>query len=173
MSDTGVQIKGLQVLDRQVYPAGEKIFREGDAGSRAYIVQSGSVDIVKEIEGVDVVVANVGPGSIFGEMALIDDEPRMASAIVSDPCVCIVITSSLFQKKMNNLDPFLGGVLRILVENIRSIQEAKQEANGLGGMFDCVDCVDDDGIAALENEIEEEPEIVEEEEEKEDSFEIA
>lgn len=152
MSGNGVRARGLQVLDRKVFPIGEKIFRDGDSGSRAYIVQSGSVDIVKEINGEDVVVGTVGPGGIFGEMALIDDEPRMASAIVSDTCVCIVITSAVFQKKMNDLDPFLCGVLRILVENIRSIQAAKQECQGLESMFECVDCVDEDGEAADEAE---------------------
>ena len=144
VNGNGVRTRGLQVLDRKVFPIGEKIFRDGDSGGRAYIVQSGSVDIVKEINGEDVVVGTVGPGGIFGEMALIDDEPRMASAIVSDTCVCIVITRAVFQKKLNKLDPFLSGVLRILVENIRSIQAAKQECRGLKTMFECIDCVDED-----------------------------
>ena len=135
VSGNGVQARGLQVLDRKVFPVGEKIFRDGDGGSRADIVQSGSVDIVKEIVGKDVTVGTVGPGGIFGEMALIDDEPRMASAIVADTCVCIVITHAVFQKKLNDLDPFLSGVLRILVENIRSIQAAKQTSQGLESIF--------------------------------------
>lgn len=138
MSDSGARAKGLQVLDRKVFPTGETIFRDGDSGSRAYIVQSGSVDIVKEIDGEDIVVGTVGPGGIFGEMALIDDEPRMASAVVSDTCVCIIITSTVFQKKLNGLDPFLGGVLRVLVGNIRSIQSAKQGASAVDALFDGV-----------------------------------
>ncbi len=154
MSGIGVRTRGLQVLDRKVFPVGEKIFREGDNGSRAYIVQSGNVDIVKEINDEDVVVGNVGPGGIFGEMALIDDEPRMASAVVSDTCVCIIITSAVFQKKMNRLDPFLGGVLRVLVENIRSIQESKQDALSLEAMFDSAEFEIDDGSDVSEPEAE-------------------
>ena len=137
----------------------------GDGGSRAYIVQSGSVDTVKEIDGKDATVGTVGPGGIFGEMALIDDEPRMATAVVADTCVCIVITSAVFQKKLNDLDPFLSGVLRILVGNIRSIQAAKQASQGLESMFECVDCVDEDDDPVAE----EEPVV----EEEDAAFEIA
>jgi CRP-like cAMP-binding protein len=135
VNEISSQTNGLHVLDRKVFGKGEKIFREGDPGNRAYIVQRGSVDIVKEIAGDNVVVGSVGPGGIFGEMALIDKEPRMASAIVADYCVCIIINAAMFQKKLKSLDPFLGGILRILVENIRSIQDAKQDTQALEAMF--------------------------------------
>ncbi len=135
MSELSAQTAGLQVLDRKVYAEGERIFREGESGSRAYIIQRGTVDIIKSINGEDIVVGSVGPGGIFGEMALIDDEPRMASAVVTDYCVCIIVTSTVFQKKLTGLDPFLAGVLRILVENIRSIQTAKQDAGAIEAMF--------------------------------------
>jgi CRP/FNR family cyclic AMP-dependent transcriptional regulator len=96
VSDYEVQATGLQILDRKVFAAGETIFREGETGSRAYVIQRGHVDIIKEIDDEKITVGTVGPGGIFGEMALIDDKPRMASAIVSDYCVCIIITSEMF-----------------------------------------------------------------------------
>ncbi len=138
MSEPGGQSSGLQVLDRKVFAKGEKIFREGENGNRAYIIQRGMVDIIKDIDGEDVTVGSVGPGGIFGEMALIDDEPRMASAVVAEYCVCIIVTNTIFQKKLNALDPFLGGVLRILVENIRSIQNARQDTEAIEAMFEGV-----------------------------------
>ena len=79
MIDSGANASGLQVLDRKVFAEGEKIFREGDSGSRAYIIQRGCVEIIKDIDGEDIVVGSVGPGGIFGEMALIDNQPRMES----------------------------------------------------------------------------------------------
>ena len=144
MSVVHDQTKGLQVLDRKVFAIGETIFREGDSGSRAYIIQRGKVDIVKDVDGEEVLVGSIGPGGIFGEMALIDNEPRMASAVAVECTVCIIVTSVMFQKKMNGLDPFLAGVLRILVENIRSIQNAKQDATALEEMFG--DMPEDDGV---------------------------
>jgi CRP/FNR family cyclic AMP-dependent transcriptional regulator len=131
MSFIPSQAGGLQVLDRTVFPEGATIFREGDSGSRAYIVQRGKVEFYKDVDGEKVLVGSVGKGSIFGEMALIDDQPRMATAFVAEPTVCIIISEALFQKKLEGTDPFLAGVLRVLVENIRSIQDRKiRMANG-------------------------------------------
>lgn len=122
----------VQVLDRSVFQEGTIIFREGDGGSRAYIVQRGRVEFYKELKGERVFVGSVKKGGIFGEMALIDDQPRMATAIVAEPSVCIVISETQFQKKMDMLDPFLAGILRILVENIRSIQDQKVKMEHAG-----------------------------------------
>ena len=69
-----------QVLQRQTFKPGDKIFKEGDEGNLAYVVQEGVVEIVKEINGVETVLGSVGKGGIFGEMALIDSKPRMAAA---------------------------------------------------------------------------------------------
>lgn len=108
-----------------MFPQGATIFREGDNGNRAYIVQRGRVEFYKSVDREGLLLGSVGAGGIFGEMALIDDQPRMATAVVSEPAVCIVISEAHFQKKLAALDPFLAGVLRILVENIRSIQDAR------------------------------------------------
>ncbi len=129
------QTDGLQVLDRVTFPEGTTIFREGKSGNRAYILQSGAVDFFKRVNGEMVRVGSVGKGSIFGEMALIDQEPRMATAITVDNCICILVSEVLFHKKMAALDPFLAGVLRVLVENIRSIQDAKLEQHQIDEML--------------------------------------
>jgi CRP/FNR family cyclic AMP-dependent transcriptional regulator len=54
MSDT--------ILQRQTYQAGDRIFKEGDEGNLVYVVQSGEVEIVKEIDGVETVLGKVGQG---------------------------------------------------------------------------------------------------------------
>lgn len=127
MSFVPSQTGGLQVLDRSVFPEGSTVFREGDNGSRAYIVQRGRIEFYRDVDGTNVLLGSVGKGGIFGEMALIDDKPRMATAVVAEAAVCIVISEAVFQKKLGATDPFLSGVLRVLVENIRSIQDQKQK----------------------------------------------
>ena len=71
-----------EVLERKTCQAGERFFKEGDEGNRAYVVQAGEVEIIKSTgeEDKDIVLGTIGKGGIFGEMALIDDKPRMASA---------------------------------------------------------------------------------------------
>ncbi|MBT3990147.1 MAG: cyclic nucleotide-binding domain-containing protein [Rhodospirillaceae bacterium] len=112
-----------QVLDRIVLQPGEALFKEGDIGDRAFVVQEGVIDIVKNATDGDVVLGSIEKGGIFGEMALIDDQPRMASAIASSSCTIIVINRDVFQRKLSKCDPFVRGLLGIFVKNIRSMVE--------------------------------------------------
>lgn len=116
------QKSGLQVLDRKTYAEDSPIFRQGDPGNAAYVVQSGEVQIWVSEKGEKRVLGVVKAGGIFGEMALIDNSPRMASATATKPSVCIVIPDRLFQDKMNQADSFIVALLRIFCSNIRSMQ---------------------------------------------------
>ncbi len=114
-----------QVLDRIVLQAGESIFREGEPGERAYVVQEGMIDIVKKSADGEVILGNIEKGGIFGEMALIDDQPRMASAVAASTTTVIVISRDVFQRKLQKCDPFVRGLLGIFVKNIRSMVEER------------------------------------------------
>lgn len=111
------------ILQRQTFQAGDRIFREGEEGNIAYVVQSGEVEIYKEIDGKEVVLGKVGQGGIFGEMALIDSKPRMAGARASKGSTIIIVTRAMFEQKLAKTDPFIRGLLNILVENIRSLSK--------------------------------------------------
>lgn len=113
---------GLQVLDRKTYGADTPVFRQGDPGNAAYVVQSGEVEIWVSENGEKRVLGVVKAGGIFGEMALIDNSLRMASATAIKQSVCIVIPDKLFQDKMNDADAFIVALLRIFCGNIRSMQ---------------------------------------------------
>ncbi len=59
------------------YPAGKKIFEAGDMGAALYVVQSGQVRIYRTyLDGRERMFAYLGPGEVFGEMSLLDDQPR-------------------------------------------------------------------------------------------------
>ncbi len=62
------------VLDRLTLQSGDFVFKEGEEGNQAYVVQDGAIEIVRgNSEGEDIVLGAVEKGGIFGEMALIDD----------------------------------------------------------------------------------------------------
>jgi CRP-like cAMP-binding protein len=109
------------VLERKTCQAGDTIFREGDSANQAFIVQGGEVAIVRLAEGKTKVLGTVGKGGIFGEMGLIDDRPRMATARAKTAATLIVVTRQMFDEKLAKTDPFVRGLLNIFAETIRTL----------------------------------------------------
>ncbi len=106
----------------RAYAVGETIFREGDMGAEAYIVESGSLEIRKTVDGDPdgLVLGTLTRGAIFGEMALVDDCSRMASAICTEPLILRVIPADVFESKLQKADPFIRALVRVLVRNART-----------------------------------------------------
>ena len=113
-----------KVVDRKVYFAGATIFKEGDVGDRAYLLQDGTVEIISDSAG-GKVLGVISAGSLFGEMALVDGKPRMASAVAKTQCTVILIGQQAFNEKLEKADPFIRGLLKIFVRNIRSMSEKR------------------------------------------------
>ena len=110
------EAKRLQLTD------GQHIFREHESGDAAYVVLDGQVAIYKITDKGDQILATLGKGAMFGEMALIDNQARMASAKSIGQSLILVVTRDAFLKRMSGLDPFTRGLIKILAENIRTIQ---------------------------------------------------
>ncbi len=106
-----------RVLERKVFYANTKIFAEGEAGDRAYLIQDGTVEIIKNGQ----VLAELSKGELFGEMALVDDQPRMASARAKNDVSVVIIGRETFREKLSKADPFIRGLLTIFVRNIRNL----------------------------------------------------
>jgi CRP/FNR family transcriptional regulator, cyclic AMP receptor protein len=80
------------------YQPGEVLFREGEAGSVMFVIQSGSVRIAKAIGGEDKVLAVLGPGEFLGEMAILNGKPRTATATVIEAARCLVIEARTLEQ---------------------------------------------------------------------------
>jgi CRP/FNR family transcriptional regulator, cyclic AMP receptor protein len=107
----------MNFLDRRVVPMGGFVFKEGDAGEHAFIIQAGAVELLKG----ETIIAELGKNTIFGEMALIDGAPRMASARAKSETTLIVIPREMLNAKLKGVDPFVTKLLGILVKNVRSM----------------------------------------------------
>ena len=102
---------------------GQHVFREHESGDAAFVVLDGKVAIYKITDQGELILATLGKGAMFGEMALIDNQSRMASAKAIDGNASVlVVTRDAFKKRMDALDPFTRGLIKILAENIRTIQ---------------------------------------------------
>jgi len=112
------------LIERKVYPEGEVIFKQGSTGRTAYIVQKGHVEIVRESDdGSEKILATIGAGAMFGEMAVIDDSPRMATARATESTTVIVVTEQMFLHKLDKADPFIRGLMHIMADTIRAMSK--------------------------------------------------
>lgn len=108
-------------MNRRLYNAGDIIFREGDQGSQAFVVQTGQVRITRNLDGGEMATLGyIEPGGLFGEMALIDNAPRMATAFANKPTACIIIPEALLKKKLRAADPMLRILMLMLIRMVRN-----------------------------------------------------
>ncbi|RVU34982.1 cyclic nucleotide-binding domain-containing protein [Hwanghaeella grinnelliae] len=103
--------------------AGDVIFKEGMPGEEAFMIRKGAVDITVSFEGKTITIASLGPGEIFGEMALIDNLPRAAGAVAAVDSELLVVRSPPFRRRLDALsenDPILRHLIDIYVSRLRT-----------------------------------------------------
>jgi CRP/FNR family cyclic AMP-dependent transcriptional regulator len=103
-------------------PPGTVLFNDGDKGEEMYIIQSGRVKISKRIRGVEKTLATLEKGEFFGEMAILNDKPRSASAETVDECEMLVIDRKTF-------DTLLRSNVEIAIRFIKRLADRLREAN--------------------------------------------
>ncbi|NDV28839.1 Crp/Fnr family transcriptional regulator [Desulfovibrio sp. JC010] len=114
---------------------GEVLFREGDKGNVAYMIQSGSVNIVKNIKGKRQILATLGPGELFGEMAIISRSERVAGAEAASECTVLVLTARLILMLLKKSHPTVFHLTRVLASRLaradRAISESRSDNSWL------------------------------------------
>lgn len=99
----------------QAVGATEALFRKGDAGDTMFVVLEGTVDVWVDGKHIE----TIGPGSVVGELALIDDEPRSADAIARTPLKVAVVSRDRFAFLIQQTPFFALHVMRVLAERLR------------------------------------------------------
>jgi CRP-like cAMP-binding protein len=106
------------------YPKGKVLFRQGDRGGAAYLVNAGAVGIFREAGERKIPLATVRKGELFGEMAVIDNSPRMATAFTLEESTLMVISIDTLMDKMKKSDPFIKALVHMLMNNLRSVHDS-------------------------------------------------
>lgn len=109
------------VMNRKFVAANTVVFEEGDGGDYLYVITKGRVEIFQERPQGKIVIGTIGKGEMFGEMALIDGAPRMASARTIQDSELMLVSGSTFRKHMDEATPFIRAVMNILVKNLRNV----------------------------------------------------
>lgn len=134
------------IHERRFVPQDTLIIEEGEEGSSAYLLLSGTVEVFSAHDGKETVLATLKAGQIFGEMALVFDEKRTASVRATENCNVIVITREALKHKLSNTDPTIKAIVemlsrRILTANSSRIKRQKnveELADGAGVVYQTV-----------------------------------
>jgi CRP/FNR family cyclic AMP-dependent transcriptional regulator len=97
------------------YNSGEFIFREGETGKTMFSIIEGKV----EIRAKDKTVYIAGPGEILGEMSLIDNKPRSATAIAKSTCKLALIDEKRFDFLIQQTPMFITQIMKALTDRLR------------------------------------------------------
>ena len=117
-----------QTARQRRYAAGDVIVKEGSDAIGCFIVASGEVEVVKGLDSPDQeVLATLGPGDFFGEMAIIDDAPRSATVRAIKETECIAITRWDFMAEVRTRPDIAIQMLPVLVKRIRAAEGGSQE----------------------------------------------
>lgn len=105
----------------KTFKPGEVIFNEGEVGDKTYIIKQGSVKIITHYDDKAVTLGVLKNGACFGEMAVISDAPRVASAICETQSHIYVIDKSHIDKMMSEMSPLFRAIINSLIKRVRSL----------------------------------------------------
>lgn len=113
--------KPMLLEDKKQFKKGDFLMHEGDAGDCAYIIETGSVEVLVQRGDHVLQVGTRGVGSIVGEMAVIDDRPRTATIRALEDCDVLIISRDDFVRRVDAVDPIIKMVLHVIMTRYRDL----------------------------------------------------
>lgn len=111
------------------YLAGQEIFAEGASGDLMYVILEGEVEILKSAQGGSAkVLSTLGKGEFFGEMALIDDSPRSASAVAKTEAKLLGMNEAVLDTYILSNPEFAAKMIRNLAKRLRGANKLIEQA---------------------------------------------
>ena len=98
------------------FTAGQHIVRQGQVGTGFYVIVQGRVKVVR---GPDI-LARLGPNEFFGELSVLDQEPRMAHVVAEEATTCLALASWDFTKLLEDNPKITLSMLRVMARRLRN-----------------------------------------------------
>ncbi|HTJ85366.1 MAG TPA: Crp/Fnr family transcriptional regulator [Polyangiaceae bacterium] len=105
------------------FEAGEVIFREGDEGDHAYLLEEGRVRLIKRVRGVERSLMMLRSGDLFGESALLAGAPRSSTAIALTAGVALALDQATLQNLLENNPVVASRLVKQLVRRLRDAED--------------------------------------------------
>jgi CRP/FNR family cyclic AMP-dependent transcriptional regulator len=119
LSEAELDLLRSQAAEKH-YPKNAVVLTEGEMGDSLYLIQSGKVKVfIGDQEGREMILKILGPGDFFGEMSMIDKQPRSASITTTESSVFLVLTHNAFEKCIEKIPRIASMVMRVLSQRVR------------------------------------------------------
>ena len=105
------------------YAEGDPICRQGDPGDRLYVIQTGRVTVLREEGGVEIPVAELKAGDIFGEMAIFDRQPRSATVRAAGRARILTLNKRACLRQVHEVPPLAYRILEEMSKRIRRLDQ--------------------------------------------------
>jgi serine/threonine-protein kinase len=116
-------LRGGLHLPRRAFAKGSLIVREGEVGDAAYMIVSGRCRAFRTVDGQEETLQTMEAGDVFGEMALLLDEPRAASVDALEPVTVLVLDKATMTEGLG-LEGWSGALVRALAQRFRNLEQA-------------------------------------------------
>jgi CRP-like cAMP-binding protein len=115
-------------LDERYFPRGTLMFIEGETSTEMFIVRSGKIRVLKLEGDKTIELAVLGLGSVLGELALLDHQPRSATAQVIEDVHATVIDEKMFQHTMESVPSWLANMIQVVVSRLRETMKKTSDS---------------------------------------------
>ncbi|MCC6176387.1 MAG: cyclic nucleotide-binding domain-containing protein [Chloroflexi bacterium] len=116
----------MKLMTIRDFEAGTTIVSQGASAVTLYLILDGRVEVVREPEegeSARTALATLGPGEVFGEMALLDDEARSSSIVAVTPTRCALLSRWEFRDELQKQPRLAMNLLRMLSQRVRELDE--------------------------------------------------
>ena len=112
-------------MEKNTYNTGQYVFKAGEKSDKVYLLMQGEVGIFLPTNETQKPNHKIEVNEIFGEMGVIEVKLRMADARCLSSATIMGLTKEEFEKKIENSEPFIRGLIRILSSRVRDLQKNK------------------------------------------------
>lgn len=127
----------VNLVQRQEFAAGDMLYHEGDDATAMYMIQAGSIEILKRsTDGFIDVTEMRGPGQVLGELALLTSRPRTEGARAKTASTVIAVQRTRLNEKLKESDPFVKALFQLLAQNLLSVMDQKHKFEKMASLED-------------------------------------
>jgi len=117
------------------FSSGEIIFQEGEKGNEMYIIQSGEVEVIKQVGEEEIALARLKKNDFFGEMALLDNKKRSATVKAITDTAVVVVSKSIFLKQFQKVPEWFAKMFQVMSDRILAMDKQIKSTFKMGVQF--------------------------------------